>query len=302
MFAGKRWFNLVLFILTILSTYFVGYLWGINYLYAGRNPEDISGALNLSLFLEPALIRLSLVYSLSLLAILLGHELGHYLTCRRYRVQASLPYFIPAPTLIGTLGAFIRIKSPLTRREELFDVGANGPLTGFLLSVPALYAGLQLSRLIPALPRESSILFGEPLLLKLFVRLTFGPVAQNQDLILHPLAVAGWVGLLVTSFNLFPVGQLDGGHILYALFGERIRRLAPGIILILLVLGVFYWAGWLIWAVLISVMGLRHPPVADSGQGFSRKRIFLSLAVALIFVLSFIPAPISGNSLLDLLK
>lgn len=294
--------NLTLFILTILSTYFVGYLWGINYLYAGRNPDDISGALNLSLFLKPALIRLSLIYSLSLLAILLGHELGHYLTCRRYRVQASLPFFIPAPTLIGTLGAFIRIKSPLTRREELFDVGANGPLTGFLLSVPALYAGLQLSRLIPALPRESSILFGEPLLLKLFVRLTFGPVAHNQDLILHPLAVAGWVGLLVTSFNLFPVGQLDGGHILYALFGEKIRKLAPGIILILLVLGIFYWAGWLIWAVLISVMGLRHPPVADSGQGFSRRRIFLSLAVALIFILSFIPAPISGNSLLDLLK
>lgn len=302
MFSGKRWFNLVLFILTILSTYFVGYLWGINYLFAGRNPDDISGALNLSLFLEPALIRLSLVYSLSLLAILLGHELGHYLTCRRYRVQASLPYFIPAPTLIGTLGAFIRIRSPLTRREELFDVGANGPLTGFLLSVPALYVGLQLSRLIPALPRESSILFGEPLLLKLFVRLTFGPVAQNQDLILHPLAVAGWVGLLVTSFNLFPVGQLDGGHVLYALFGEKVRKLAPGIILILLALGIFYWAGWLVWAVLISVMGLRHPPVADSGQGFSRRRIFLSLAVALIFILSFIPAPISGNSLLDLLK
>ncbi|NPV82398.1 MAG: site-2 protease family protein [Candidatus Aminicenantes bacterium] len=302
MLSGKRWLNLVLFILTILSTYFVGYLWGINYLFAGQNTDDISGALNLSLFLEPALIKLSLVYSLSLLVILLGHELGHYLTCRRYRVQASLPFFIPAPTLIGTLGAFIRIKSPLTRREELFDVGANGPLTGFLLSVPALYVGLQLSRLIPALPRESSILFGEPLLLKLFVRLTFGPVAQNQDLILHPLAVAGWVGLLVTSFNLFPVGQLDGGHILYALFGEKMRRLAPGIILILLVLGIFYWAGWLIWAVLISVMGLRHPAVADSGQRFSRKRIFLSLAVALIFVLSFIPAPISGNSLLDLLK
>ncbi|RFT16515.1 MAG: hypothetical protein OP8BY_1693 [Candidatus Saccharicenans subterraneus] len=302
MLSGKRWLNLVLFILTILSTYFVGYLWGINYLFAGQNPDEISGALNLSLFLEPALIKLSLVYSLSLLVILLGHELGHYLTCRRYRVQASLPFFIPAPTLIGTLGAFIRIKSPLTRREELFDVGANGPITGFLLSVPALFAGLQLSRLIPALPRESSILFGEPLLLKLFVRLTFGPVAQNQDLILHPLAVAGWVGLLVTSFNLFPVGQLDGGHILYALFGEKIRKLAPGIILILLVLGIFYWAGWLIWAVLISVMGLRHPPVAASGQGFSRRRIFLSLAVALIFILSFIPAPISGNSLLDLLK
>lgn len=302
MLTGKRWINLILFILTVLSTYFVGYLWGINYLFAGRNPEEISGALNLSLLLEPTLVRLSLIYSVSLLTILLGHELGHYLTCRRYRVQATLPYFIPAPTLIGTLGAFIRIKAPLTGREELFDVGANGPLTGFLLSVPALFSGLQLSRLVPALPRESSILFGEPLLLKLFVGWTFGPVAENQDLILHPLAVAGWVGLLVTSFNLFPVGQLDGGHILYALFGEKIRKLAPGIIIILIVLGVFYWAGWLVWAVLISVLGLRHPPVVDSDRRFSGKRIILSLAIGLIFILSFIPAPISGNSLLDLLK
>ncbi|MGQ9800780.1 MAG: site-2 protease family protein [Candidatus Saccharicenans sp.] len=301
MLKGKRWVNLILFILTVLSTFFVGYLWGINYLFAGQNPEEVSGALNLSLFLKPALIKLSLIYSLSLLFILLGHELGHYLTCRRYRIQATLPYFIPAPTLIGTLGAFIRIRSPLTRREELFDVGANGPLVGFLLSAPALYVGLQLSRLVPSLPRESSLLFGEPLLLKLFVRLIFGQVAQNQDLILHPLAVAGWVGLLVTSFNLFPIGQLDGGHILYAVFGDRTRKLAPGIIMILVVLGVFYWAGWLIWAVLILILGIRHPSILDSSRSFSWKRLVLSLAVLLVFIFSFIPAPISGNSLLDLL-
>lgn len=301
MFTGKSGVNLILFSLTVLSTYFVGYLWGINYLLAGQNPEEVSEALTLSLLLEPTLIKLSLIYSFSLLVILLGHELGHYLTCRRYRIQATLPYFIPAPTLIGTLGAFIRIRSPLTRREELFDVGVSGPLAGFLLSVPALFLGLQMSRLVPALPRESSILFGEPLLLKVFVRLIFGQVAQNQDLILHPLAVAGWVGLLVTSFNLFPVGQLDGGHILYALFGDRTRKLAPGIILILALLGVFYWAGWLIWAILILILGVRHPSILESGRGFSKKRLALSLAMLLIFVFSFIPAPISGNSLLDLL-
>ncbi|MGB4704817.1 MAG: site-2 protease family protein [Candidatus Saccharicenans sp.] len=300
--SGKKgWINLVLFILTILSTFFVGYLWGINYVYAGRNPEEISALLNLSLFKKPELIRLSLIYSLSLLTILLGHELGHYLTCRRYRVQATLPYFIPAPTLIGTLGAFIRIRSPLTGREELFDVGANGPLTGFVLSVPALFFGLQLSRVVPALPRESSILFGDPLLLKIFVNLIFGKLPPDQDLILHPLAVAGWVGLLVTSFNLFPVGQLDGGHIVYALFGEKVQKFAPGIILTLIVLGIFYWAGWLIWAVLISVLGVRHPPVYPAFGKFSRRRIVLSLVIALIFILSFIPAPISGNSLLDFL-
>ncbi|MDD8030943.1 MAG: site-2 protease family protein [Acidobacteriota bacterium] len=247
-------------------------------------------------------MRLSLIYSVALLSILLGHELGHYLTCRRYGIQATLPYFIPAPTLIGTLGALIKIKSPFTRKEELFDVGANGPLVGFLLSVPALYIGLLHSRMIPALPRESSIFFGEPLLLKVFVWGIFGNTAQNQDLILHPLAVAGWVGLLVTSFNLIPVGQLDGGHILYALFGEKTRKLAVGIVIILVILGIFCWAGWLIWALLIGLIGLKHPAILDEGQQFSRKRKVLSLAVALIFIFSFIPAPVSDSSLLDFFK
>jgi Zn-dependent protease len=302
MFRGKGWVNLLLFILTVFSAYFVGFLWGINYLFADRDLEEVSGFMDLSLFRQPSLIKLSLIYSISLLAILLGHELGHYLTCRRYGIQATLPYFIPAPTLIGTLGALIKIKSPFTRKEELFDVGANGPLTGFLLSVPALYFGLQLSKVVPALPRESSIFFGEPLLLKVFVRVIFGNVAQNQDLILHPLAVAGWVGLLVTSFNLIPVGQLDGGHILYALFGEKTRKLASGIVIILVILGIFYWAGWLIWALLIALIGLNHPAVLDEGRKFSWKRKAISLAVAMIFIFSFIPAPVSDSSLLDFFK
>lgn len=302
MFRGKGWVNLLLFILTILSTYFVGFLWAINYLFSDRKLHEVSEILDLSIFLEPSLMRLSLIYSVALLSILLGHELGHYLTCRRYGIQATLPYFIPAPTLIGTLGALIKIKSPFTRKEELFDVGANGPLVGFLLSVPALYIGLLHSRMIPALPRESSIFFGEPLLLKVFVWGIFGNTAQNQDLILHPLAVAGWVGLLVTSFNLIPVGQLDGGHILYALFGEKTRKLAVGIVIILVILGIFYWAGWLIWALLIGLIGLKHPAILDEGQQFSRKRKVLSLAVALIFIFSFIPAPVSDSSLLDFFK
>ena len=302
MFRGKGWVNLLLFILTILSTYFVGFLWGINYLFADRELDEVPEVLNLSIFLEPSLMRLSLIYSIALLSILLGHELGHYLTCRRYGIQATLPYFIPAPTLIGTLGALIKIKSPFTRKEELFDVGANGPLVGFLLSVPALYFGLLHSRLIPALSRESSIFFGEPLLLKVFVKGIFGNTTQNHDLILHPLAVAGWVGLLVTSFNLIPVGQLDGGHILYALFGEKTRKLAVGIVIILGILGIFYWAGWLIWALLIALIGLKHPAILDEGQPFSWKRRALSLAVALIFIFSFIPAPVSDSSLLDFFK
>ncbi|MBC7362063.1 MAG: site-2 protease family protein [Candidatus Aminicenantes bacterium] len=258
--------------------------------------------MNFSLFFDPALIRLSLIYSLSLLGILLGHELGHYLSCRKYGIQATLPYFIPAPTLIGTLGAFIRIRSPFTKREELFDVGANGPLVGFFLSVPALFIGLMFSKLVPALPRDSSILFGEPLLLKVFVRIIFGKVAENQDLILHPLAVAGWVGLLVTSFNLFPVGQLDGGHILYAVFGEKTRRVSLKIVVLLVILGIFYWAGWLIWALLIYLLGLKHPAILWEPQKLSWKRKLVGIMIVLIFIFSFIPAPVTGNSLLDFFK
>jgi membrane-associated protease RseP (regulator of RpoE activity) len=294
--------NLLLFVLTVISTYFVGFLWGINYLLAEPGWQQKVETFNFSLFFHPALIRLSLIYSFSLLTILLGHELGHYLSCRRYGIEATLPYFIPAPTLIGTLGAFIRIKSPFTKREELFDVGANGPVVGFILSVPALFIGLMFSKIIPAFPRENSILFGEPLLLKIFVRVILGRVGENQDLILHPLAVAGWVGLLVTSFNLFPVGQLDGGHIFYSLFGSKARNVSVVVVVILAILGIFYWAGWLIWAVLIYLVGLKHPAIIGENQPFSLRRKIMAIAVVLIFIFSFIPAPVTGSSLLDFFK
>lgn len=302
MIQAKRWVNLVLFLLTIASTYFVGFLWGINYVFADQHLEEFPELINFKFFFNPLLVKLSLIYSLSLLGILLGHELGHYLTCRKYGLQATLPYFIPAPTLIGTLGAFIRIRSPLTRKEELFDVGANGPLVGFLLSVPALFLGLKFSRLIPALPRDSAIVFGEPLLLKIFVKLIFGQIPENQDLILHPLAVAGWVGLLVTSFNLFPVGQLDGGHIFYAAFGQKSKKVAPVIIVLLIILGIFYWAGWLIWALLIYLLGWKHPAIWEEDRKLSWRRKFIGVIIVMIFIFSFIPAPVTGNSLLDFFK
>ncbi|MBC7364143.1 MAG: site-2 protease family protein [Candidatus Aminicenantes bacterium] len=299
---GKRWINFLLFVLTIISTFFVGYLWGMNYLYASSSGLDIPGLNDLAFLRYPVLIRLSLVYSVSLLVILLSHELGHYLTCRRYGLRATLPYFIPAPTLIGTLGAFIKIKSPLARKKELFDVGANGPIVGFLFSVPVLYFGLQLSKVVPALPRDNSIFFGEPLLLKIFVRLIFGQVGPDQDLILHPLAVAGWVGLLVTSFNLFPVGQLDGGHILYAAFGEKAEKFSLIVLMIMVILGIFFWMGWLLWAVLIYFLGWKHPKMITEMEKMDVRRQLLGFLVVIIFILSFIPAPVSGSSLLELFK
>lgn len=302
MSEGKRWVNFVLFILTVLSTFFVGYLWSINYFYGSNYAQDIPDLSNLSFLHQPGLISLSLVYSASLLLILLSHELGHYLTCRHYGLRATLPYFIPAPTIIGTLGAFIKIKSPLARKKELFDIGANGPIVGFLFSVPFLFFGLRLSKLVPALPRENSILFGEPLILKIFVRMIFGQVGQNQDLILHPLAVAGWVGLLVTSFNLFPVGQLDGGHIIYAVFEKKSEKISLVVLLIMVGLGIFFWAGWLLWAALIYLLGWKHPRMVEETEKMDNRRKWLGFFVLVIFILSFIPAPVSGSSLIDFFK
>ena len=194
LFAKSRpWINALLFVLTIGSTFVVGTL------------------------------GLALLYALVLLAILAAHEMGHYLTCRRYGIEATLPFFIPAPTLIGTMGAFIRIKSPISLKRQLFDVGAAGPLAGFVLALPALAVGLALSKIVPALPRESSIFFGDPLLLKVLAGILGKSAPAGYDLVLHPVAFAGWVGTLVTALNLFPIGQLDGGHIATALFGARAR-------------------------------------------------------------------------------
>ena len=140
-----------------------------------------------------------MIYVIVLLGILMGHELGHFLTCRYYKINATLPYFIPAPTLIGTLGAFIKIKSPITKKQQLFDIGVAGPLVGFVLSVPALIYGLSLSKIIPSLPPEESIIFGEPLLLKIVGGVIFKGVPEGFDVFPHPIAFAGWVGILVTA-------------------------------------------------------------------------------------------------------
>jgi membrane-associated protease RseP (regulator of RpoE activity) len=228
--------------------------------------------------------------------------MGHYLTCRFYRIDATLPYFIPAPTLIGTLGAFIKIKSPITRRKQLFDIGVAGPLTGFLLSLPALIYGLSLSKVVPAVPREDAMVFGEPLLLKIIAGLMFRDVPAKSDLFLHPVAFAGWVGILVTAFNLFPVGQLDGGHISFALLGERAKRLASILLVVFVLMGIFFWVGWIVWTLVIVLLGLKHPRVIDDPEGLSPSRRFVGAIILLIFLLSFIPAPVKGYSLLELLR
>jgi hypothetical protein len=300
--AHRPWLNLLLFLVTCLSAFFVGLTWSVSYIYSEQLTGDSQFVLSTQMFTDPAVISLSLVYAAVLIVILLGHEMGHYLTCRYYRIEATLPFFIPAPTLIGTLGAFIKIKSPITRKKQLFDIGVSGPLTGFLLSLPAVIYGLSLSKIVPAIPREDTFVFGEPLLLRLIGGILFRGAAAESDLFIHPIAFAGWVGILVTAFNLFPVGQLDGGHVSYALIGQKSRPLAKLFLGVFIVMGIFFWVGWIVWALVILLLGLKHPRVIDESEPLSAWRRVLGAAVVGIFILSFIPAPIKGYSLIDLVR
>ena len=296
------WLNIVLFVLTIASTFFVGLSWSLSYLYGNAVADDFPFNFRVGLFSDRGIVTLSILYSVVLLVILLGHELGHYLACRRYRIDATLPYFVPAPTLIGTLGAFIKIKSPITRKRQLFDIGAAGPLTGFVLALPALVVGLSLSKIAPSPQGEGVLVFGEPLIFKLIAGFLFAVIPPGHVILPHPVAFAGWVGVLVTAFNLFPMGQLDGGHIFFAMFGRKAMIVAKVFLGAFVVMGVFFWVGWFVWALLILLLGLKHPRVADEDVPLSPGRKAVGVLIVLIFAISFIPAPIKGLNLFDLLR
>lgn len=296
----KTWLNGLLFGLTILTTWFAGLFFATSFLSSG-------GASVASLF-DPRVVGLGFLYALALMIILTGHELGHYLTCRRYGVLATYPYFIPGPPFLGTFGAFIRIKSPVRFKHQIFDVGANGPLTGFALALPALVIGLAFSKVGPVPVTPDTISFGEPLLFRLLSGLFFGRIPEGSSLILHPIGFAGWVGLLVTAINLVPLGQLDGGHVAYALLGRRARLLSRIMVGFLVVMGLVFHLTWLILAAVLlffefrSKMRLQHPPVLDEDAPLGTKRTILSIVILLIFILSFIPDPVKGVGLLDLIK
>lgn len=288
---NSLWFHVALFLLTILTTLVVGSHIEINYLHnLPAFDWDISGAYFLGLWRHPARLALGVPFSFTLLSILLAHELGHYLTCRHYHIHATYPYFIPAPTLIGTLGAFIRIKSPILNRRELFDVGISGPIAGFIVAIPALVVAILLSKGSAPILSAGSITTGNPLAVILFTKLLRSGVSP-ATMVLHPVGCAAWVGLFATSLNLLPVGQLDGGHILYAVLGEKCRKFSRGLFLLLLPLGYFCWVGWFVWAVILIVLGLRHPLLIDPAESLGRGRKILALVGLLILILTFIPAP-----------
>ena len=240
-------------------------------------------------------------YSLTILGILGCHELGHYYACRYYQVDASLPYFLPAPILTGTLGAFIRIREPIRTKRMLFDIGVAGPLAGFVIAVPALLLGLMLSNLAPLPPTFSGLALGEPLLFKGAARMIWGTEPQGYALNLHPMAFAAWFGLLATALNLFPIGQLDGGHIAYAVLGRRATMVTYGAIGCALVL-TYFSSSWLVWTALVIAMlfffGPRHPQTTDEHVPLDRARLGIAILALAIFIVCFTPAPIEVIQLL----
>ncbi len=267
----------VLFILTVITTM-------------------VSGALfeGIDIFRHPAMILRGAPFSFSLLLILGTHELGHYLASRSHGVITTLPMFIPAPPIppmIGTFGAVIRIKSPITSKNELVDIGASGPLTGFVFAIIVTAIGLKFSTIVPIAYSEGSVGLGSSLIFKALSYLVLGPMPEGSDVMLHPVAFAGWIGFFITAMNLLPLGQLDGGHIVYAIIGRRHRLFSYAMIAMLIALGVWKWPGWIVWAILITVIGLRHPSVEDQHEPMDPRRRRTTTAALLVFILTFIPTP-----------
>ena len=287
---------LVLFLLTVLSTLAVGAQFSLA--YAKNQAPDFESFFlaYVEILHRPKLLLVGIPFSFTLLGILLAHELGHFFACRYYGIAASYPYFLPAPTLIGTLGAFIRIRSPIVNRKALFDVGIAGPIVGFLFAAPALAIGITFSKIAPEAEANSAVIFGNPLLPRL-LEAWLRPDVASGDLLLHPVARAAWVGLFATALNLLPAGQLDGGHILYSFASGWHRRISLAVALLLLPLAYFCWAGWLPWAVLLLLIGFRHPPLVDRWEPIDGRRRFWALIALLIFLLCFTPWPFEGQSL-----
>ena len=290
----RYWLHALLFLLTLVSTTLVGATIALDF---DRNvPFDLERSFELYpwFWLHPAGLARGLPFSLTLLAILLAHEFGHYLAAVYHRVDASLPYFMPSPVL-GTFGAFIRVRSAICSKRVLFDIGVAGPLAGFAFLLPALAIGMAYSKVIPGIGHQGSLEFGVPALQWLLGRAIF-PAWRAGDLYLHPVARAAWVGMFATAMNLLPIGQLDGGHILYSFFPGLHRGVSTGLSLLLLPLGYFFWPGWALWGLALLVLGRRHPLVYDPTPLETGRRRLGWLALG-IFVLCFSFAPISAGGL-----
>ncbi len=237
-------------------------------------------------------VKAGLMYAGALMTILLCHEMGHYLTARKYGVPATLPFFIPVPLPpFGTMGAVIKMKGNIPNRRALLDIGAAGPLAGLIVSIPVIFIGVRLSRVVDLQGMGDDVIsLGDSLLFSGITRLSIGPLAEGKDLMLHPLAYAGWVGILVTAMNLLPVGQLDGGHIIYALFPKRSRYVSAALYGMMVYVFLFHSAMWLLWLILLAVFH-RHPPTLSDSIPLDTGRKVVGVFTLLAFVATFSPAP-----------
>lgn len=301
--ASNGWINLVLFVLTLLSTLWIGSLFSATPLPALESAPQ-------------ALVQIVLhgwPFALTLLGILTAHEFGHYFAARYHKLSVTLPYFIPFPLPpIGTLGAFIRLKEPVPDRRKLFDIGVAGPLAGFVLAVPLLFYGLSTSAVLVPQPTPGGWVEGNSILYYAAKVITFGKALPNaltgEDVLMNQVTTAAWIGLLVTALNLLPVGQLDGGHTVFALFGEK-ARYANLITIILMAifavagldivqrylpfLSMIGFTGWFVWLGLIFFMiGPYHPPALDDVTQLDPGRRWLGYVMILIFIVTFTPVPL----------
>lgn len=282
----------LLFLVTIVSTLAVGAQFALD--YADGVAPFTNDFAPWHSFASLRVLMLGLPFSFTLMTILLAHELGHFFACRYYGIAASYPYFIPFPSIFGTMGAFIRIRSPILNRKALFDVGISGPVVGFIFAVPALALAILYSKVAPGAEANADYLFGAPLLLKALTHL-LRPGLASGSLLLDPIGRAAWVGLFSTGLNLMPIGQLDGGHILFSLSSENHRRISLLAVLMLIPLGRYFWPGWYVWAVLSLLFGFRHPVLLDRWEPLDAKRRIWAVVALAIFILCFMPAPLIQN-------
>jgi membrane-associated protease RseP (regulator of RpoE activity) len=301
-YRPRYWLHILLLLATIFTTTVMGARMESNFL---RNLSPFymgDGSLPLFPFswaMHPRNLLLGLPFSLTLMLILMAHEMGHYVYCLRYGVQATLPFFIPFPSLIGTLGAFIRIRAPIHKRAALFDIGIAGPIGGLIVAIPMLFLSLGLAK--PVLGDQGQAEINYPLIFHtahyLLAHLGLGSSVSLQHLNLHPIAIAAWVGMLATALNLLPAGQLDGGHILFAT-SPRVHRVVSRLTVVALIpLGFFFWIVWLLWAIGLGFIGIRHPLVQEESGIIGGVRRWLAVLALVMLALTFTPGPFIHGSL-----
>jgi membrane-associated protease RseP (regulator of RpoE activity) len=306
----RYWLHIVLLLATIFTTLVVGARMEFNFQHNqpafSLNDDDVPFFPLRWILAEPSRLLLGLPFASTLMLILLAHEMGHYLCCRHYGVNATLPFFIPAPTLIGTLGAFIRIRSPIRSRTALFDIGIAGPIAGFVVAVTVLILAMPLSKAMSPAMASPDIQLGYPLIFRLAwyvlpLASLKGSSSGLHSIYFHPTAIAAWVGMFATALNLLPGGQLDGGHIVFSLAPRAHKTVSRLTILALIPMALYFWAGWLIWAILLRISGMRHPMVAE-WPGVTGVRRWIAGFGFVMLILTLAPAPFAHSSLLQVLR